>query len=218
MIEMKKNALILSGPTHEYFDPVRFIGNASSGLMGKALAEEAVRRGYFVQFVSGPVPDANLPCLASNGVVHRVTSAVDMLSRASDLFSSASVAVFAAAVADYSPAEKRDEKMAKSDNALVLNLRPTPDIAKTLCANKQPGQLAIGFALQTSSGEMHAHRKLERKNLDGIVLNTPASLGSRYGEFSFLSAGAASFEHWGRIEKKECAEKIFDAIAGVANR
>jgi len=218
MIKMKKIALILSGPTHEYFDPVRFIGNASSGLMGKAIAEEAVRRGYFVVFVSGPVPDSNLPDLASNGDIHRVLSAEDMLFKASELFPSASLAVFAAAVADYAPAEKWDEKIAKSDDALVLHLRPTPDIARTLCSTKQPGQLAVGFALQTSEGENQARRKLESKNLDGIILNTPASLGSSHGEFSFLSAGAGTFEHWGRIAKKECAVRILDAVESLSAR
>jgi len=210
---MKKTVLILSGPTHEYFDPVRFIGNASSGLMGKALAEDAVRRGFFVEFVSGPVPDSNLPGLASNGNIHKVISAEEMLSKASEFFSSASVAVFAAAVADYAPAEKRDEKMAKSDDALILHLRPTADIARTLCSIKQPGQLAIGFALQTSEGEIHARRKLERKNLDGIVLNTPATLGAQTGTFSFLARDAESFEPWGCIDKDACAKKIFDALA-----
>lgn len=212
---MKRTALILSGPTHEYIDPVRFIGNASSGLMGKAIADEAVRRGYWVEFVSGPVAEANLPDLGANGHVHKVVCAEDMLSKAAMLFPSANITVFAAAVADYAPAERLAEKMTKTDHELILRLRPNPDIAKTLCANKHPGQLAIGFALQTIDGEAYALRKLQSKKLDGIVLNTPASLGAPDGTFSFLAAGTSAFEHWGRIDKAACAARIFDAVERV---
>ena len=215
---MKKNVLILSGPTHEYFDPVRFIGNASSGLMGKALAEEAVARGYDVDFVSGPVAKANLPRLETTGNIHQVVSAEEMLAKAAELFPAAAVIIFAAAVADYAPAEKQSEKMAKSDGELLLRLRPTPDLAKTLCATKQTGQTAIGFALQTADGEACARRKLEGKNLDGIVLNSPASLGAATGTFGFLAAGAAEFDHWGCIGKNECAKKIFNALERASIR
>ncbi|WP_372807077.1 phosphopantothenoylcysteine decarboxylase [Pontiella sp.] len=210
---MSKTILILSGPTHEYIDPVRFIGNASSGLMGKAIAEEAAARGYAVEFVSGPVAGNNLPQAAS---LHRVTSAQEMLDQAQKLFPSADATVFAAAVADYAPAEKRTEKMAKSTGELILHLRPTPDIAKTLCANKRADQVAIGFALQTSDGEFNATRKLEGKNLDGIVLNTPATLGAQDGDFSFLSRSAEAFAHWGVIDKAECAKRILDAIGDLS--
>lgn len=209
---MHKKVLILSGPTHEYFDPVRFIGNASSGLMGKAIAEEAVHRGHTVDFVSGPVAESNLPDLGANGHIHKVVSAEDMLTKATELFPSAAIVIFAAAVADYAPVEKHVEKLAKSEDGLILRLRPNPDIAKTLCANKQAGQVGIGFALQTVDGEANARRKLESKNLDGIVLNTPSTLGAPVGTFSFLAVGAQKFEHWGCIEKAACAAKIFDAV------
>ncbi len=212
---MKKTALILSGPTHEYFDPVRFIGNASSGLMGKALAEEALRRSYAVEFVSGPVAPANLPPEGESCRIHRVVSAEEMLAVAGGLFPQASTVVFAAAVADYAPAEKWLEKLPKSGEGLFLHLRPTPDIAKTLCQTKHPGQTAIGFALQTIDGEANARRKLAGKGLDGIVLNTPASLGAPDGTFDFLAAAATRFQHWGRIDKRECAGRIFDAIERI---
>lgn len=215
---MNKNILILSGPTHEYIDPVRFIGNASSGLMGKAIAEEALRRNYEVQFVSGPVAPSNLPDLGDNGTLHKIISADDMLKTAADLFPSASAIVFAAAVADYAPLEKKTDKMPKSESELVLHLRPTPDIAKTLCASKRPDQIAIGFALQTSEGEANARRKLQGKNLDGIVLNTPATLGAATGTFSFLDRGSESFLQWGCIEKETCAERILDAIERLHER
>ena len=103
---MGKKILILSGPTHEYIDPVRFIGNASSGKMGKAIAEEAVQRGHEVEFITGPVAEENIPTLAS-GHIHRVTSAEEMLSTARELFQTAETIIFAAAVADYAPVEKR---------------------------------------------------------------------------------------------------------------
>jgi len=211
---MKKKILILSGPTHEYIDPVRFVGNASSGKMGKALAEEAAGRGYKIEFVTGPVSESNLPDIDASHI-HKVTSAEEMLAAAQEFFATAEIVIFAAAVADYAPAEKLPEKIAKSTNELTLGLRPTPDIAKTLCANKAPGQTAIGFALQTTDGEANARRKLETKNLDGIVLNTPATLGAENGTFSFLSSNAERFDEWSRIGKTECAEKVLEAIDGL---
>lgn len=209
---MEKQILILSGPTHEYIDPVRFVGNASSGKMGKALAEEAIDRGYKVEFVTGPVAEENLPPADNTIRIHRVTSAEDMLTAALDLFAEAEVIIFAAAVSDYSPAEKLPEKMAKSADELTLRLQPTPDIARTLCAEKPLGQITIGFALQTADGEANARRKLETKNLDGIVLNTPATFGAENGTFSFLSRHTEAFDEWGCIDKTECARNIFVAI------
>jgi phosphopantothenoylcysteine decarboxylase/phosphopantothenate--cysteine ligase len=209
---MNKRLLILSGPTHEYIDPVRFIGNASSGLMGRAIAGEAVRRGFDIDFVTGPVPQENLPAQREGNLrIYKVTGADEMLAQAEALFEAADIAIFAAAVADYAPAERLDKKIAKADEALTLHLRPTPDVARTLCAGKAPGQTAIGFALQTSDGEAHARRKLKEKNLDGIVLNTPAAIGAEQGTFSFLSRNANKFESWGRISKTECARRILDA-------
>ena len=209
---MKKTALILSGPTHEYIDPVRFIGNASSGLMGKAIAEEAMRRGYSVEFVSGPVAPDNLPDLKQQGTIHSVVSAAEMLAVSSALFSRANAIIFAAAVADYTPAERRVDKMSKTDNELTLHLRPTQDIAKTLCSTRHCDQVAIGFALQTSDGEANARRKLQEKNLNGIVLNSPATLGAKTGTFSFLDRDEDSFRVWGNINKTDCAKNIFDEI------
>jgi phosphopantothenoylcysteine decarboxylase/phosphopantothenate--cysteine ligase len=205
---MTKKILILSGPTHEYIDPVRFIGNASSGLMGKAIAEAAADIGYAVDLVSGPVPESNLPCLGTSCTIHKVVSAREMLDHAARIFPAADVTVFAAAVADYAPAERHEEKLAKSKDNLVLHLCPTPDIAKTLGAMKRHDQITFGFALQTSDGERLASLKLRAKNLNGIVLNSPASLGKSTGSFSYLAAGAEVFNDWGCIEKSECARRI----------
>jgi phosphopantothenoylcysteine decarboxylase/phosphopantothenate--cysteine ligase len=211
-----KRILILSGPTHEYLDPVRFIGNASSGRMGKALAEEANRRGFAVDFISGPVAPGNLPDLGARAAVHPVVSAAEMLAAASSRFETADVIIFAAAVADYAPAEKRPDKMAKSAEELTVRLQPTSDIARTLCNNKRTDQLAVGFALQTSDAEDRARRKLVEKNLDGIVLNTPASLGADEGEFSFLRKGSTAFDAWGCVSKTVCAARILDEIEEMA--
>ena len=202
-----KKVLILSGPTHEYFDPVRFIGNASSGKMGKALAEEAVRRGMEVDFISGPVPTENLP---DKTRITRVTSAEEMLAAAKEKFGSADLIIFAAAVADYQPANKSAEKLPKAGSNLTIELKPTPDIAATLCANKRKDQIAIGFALQTHDGEAKAREKLISKNLDGIVLNTPATLGAESGLFTWIDK--QGLENWGSLVKAECAKRIFSQI------
>ena len=200
-----KKVLILSGPTHEYFDPVRFIGNASSGKMGKALAEEALKRGMEVEFISGPVPPENLPDKAS---ITRVTSAEEMLAAAREKFGFADLIIFAAAVADFQPLEKAAEKFPKVGSNITIDLKPTPDIAATLCANKRKDQVAIGFALQTHDGEAKACEKLVSKNLDGIVLNTPATLGAETGLFTWIDV--QGLENWGSIDKAKCATQIFN--------
>lgn len=213
---MTKQVLILSGPTHEYIDPVRFIGNASSGKMGQAIAEKATCRGCNVEFITGPVATENLPHLDPDQI-HPVVGVEEMLATAQVLFKNSDIIIFAAAVADYAPTEKHTEKMAKSDSELILRLRPTPDIAKTLSTEKRPDQIAIGFALQTADGEANARRKLENKNLDGIVLNSPATLGAENGTFSFLAANNDRFNSWGNIGKAECAQRIFDAIDEITS-
>jgi len=204
-----KKVLILSGPTHEYFDPVRFIGNASSGKMGKALTEEAIFQGLEVDFISGPVPKENLPSI---GKITHVTGAEEMLAAAQTKFAKADIIIFAAAVADFQPLEKSDEKVPKVGKNISIELRPTPDIAATLCANKRDDQVAIGFALQTHDGEAKAKEKLAAKNLDGIVLNTPATLGAETGLFTWIDP--KSVDAWGSLTKADCAKRIFDRITG----
>jgi phosphopantothenoylcysteine decarboxylase/phosphopantothenate--cysteine ligase len=206
-----KKVLILSGPTHEYFDPVRFIGNASSGKMGKALAEEALRCGMEVEFISGPVPEGNLPASAC---ITRVTSAEEMLAAAQEKFAAADLIIFAAAVADYQPAGKSNAKLPKVGNNISIELKPTPDIAATLCANKRKDQVAIGFALQTHDGEVKAREKMISKNLNGIVLNTPATLGAESGLFTWIDF--QGLECWKSLSKTECARRILDK-AGLSH-
>jgi phosphopantothenoylcysteine decarboxylase/phosphopantothenate--cysteine ligase len=202
-----KRVLILSGPTREHIDPVRYLSNASSGKMGQALADEAKARGYAVDFVTGPVAPANLP---TGVTLHRVTSCCEMLATAQQLLPTADLIIFAAAVADYMPAEISEEKLPKYTEEFTLTLKPTPDIAKTICAEKRANQIAIGFALQTHDGPEKARGKLQRKGLNGIVLNDPSTLDAPDGQFSFLSTQATAFESWGRISKAECAQRILD--------
>lgn len=221
---MKKQLLILSGPTHEYLDPVRFIGNASSGKMGKALAEEALRQGMDVIFISGPVPKENLPIVDAVSSPHsggkentprlqiqHVISAEEMLAAAQAHFSDADLIIFAAAVADYQPAKKSAEKLPKVGTNITLELKPTPDIAATLCATKHPGQRAVGFALQTHDGEAKAREKRDSKHFDGIVLNTPATLGAENGFFTWIDSGGSDV--WGILSKTECARRILARAA-----
>ncbi|MFA6173499.1 MAG: phosphopantothenoylcysteine decarboxylase [Kiritimatiellales bacterium] len=224
---MKKRVLILSGPTHEYFDPVRFIGNASTGKMGKALAEEALRRGMDVEFISGPVPDMNLPNVDAVSPPHpdrkenavrtprlhikKIVSAEEMLAAAKGKFAAADVIIFAAAVADFQPLEKSEEKFPKVGKNISIELKPTPDIAATLCANKRKDQVALGFALQTHDGEAKAREKLISKNLDGIVLNTPATLGAESGLFTWIDK--QGLEDWGSLDKADCAKRIFCEVS-----
>lgn len=211
-----KKILIISGPTREHFDPVRFIGNPSSGKMGKALAEEALAGGAEVTFVTGPVPEANLP--AGAGLeIHRVTSADEMLSTAQRFYPQADMIVYAAAVADYKPAEYHPDKLPKKEGRLALELVATPDVAATLNRRKRPGQVGIGFALQTSDGPARARAKLKKKNLDGIVLNALDAMGGEGGTYSFLAANSRNgFSDWGALSKRACARKILAAAAGIS--
>jgi phosphopantothenoylcysteine decarboxylase/phosphopantothenate--cysteine ligase len=196
--------------------------------MGKALAEEALKRGMDVEFISGPVPNTNLPNVDAvspphsdqkeNAVrtprlhIQKVVSAEEMLAAAQAKFAAADLIIFAAAVADFQPLEKSDEKVSKTKNNISIELKPTPDIAATLCDNKRKDQIAIGFALQTHDGEAKAREKLVSKKLDGIVLNTPATLGSESGLFTWIDR--QGLKTWGSLSKSDCAKRIFDK-AGV---
>ncbi len=207
-----RRVLILSGPTREHIDPVRYIGNPSSGKMGRALADAALAMGASVEFVTGPVHDDQIPRGAGVNV-HRITSAQQLLDTARPLVPAADILVYAAAVADYAPVESSEKKLPKTGGEISLRLRGTPDVAATLCAEKKPGQVAIGFALQTHDGEPEARGKLQRKNLDGIVLNWTDALGADDGSYRFLSAREPSFQEWGRLDKRESARRILAAAA-----
>lgn len=173
-----RKVLVTAGPTVERIDPVRFIGNFSTGKMGYAIAAEAARRGADVTLVSGPT---SLPVPVGVRRVD-VESAAEMLAAATEAFADADIAVMAAAVADYTPAEPRTSKIKREhEDVESIALVKNPDIARTLGAAKRVGQLLVGFALETDNGEVNAHEKLSRKNLDMIVLNSLADAGAGFG-------------------------------------
>lgn len=174
-----KRVLVTAGPTYERIDSVRFIGNYSSGKMGFALAEALARRGTEVELVTGPTA---LKC--QNPLIHRtdVESAREMYAAATSLFGSCQAAILSAAVADYRPEHAADHKLKKQGSeGMTLTLVQNPDILATLGKMKQPLQRLIGFALETDNEEHNARVKLEKKNLDYIVLNSLRDAGAGFG-------------------------------------
>lgn len=173
-----KRALVTAGPTYEAIDPVRFIGNHSSGKMGVALAMELAARGAQVDLVLGPSSlSAELPQITT----HRVVSAADMYKACMESFASADIAILSAAVADYRPAEQATEKIKKNSDTLMLELTRTTDILKTLGGLKKPGQVLVGFALESRDEKAYALGKLKTKNADLIVLNSINDEGAGFG-------------------------------------
>ena len=172
-----KNALVTAGPTYEAIDPVRFIGNHSSGKMGFAIAEELSELGASVTLITGPT-SLNL----SDKSIKRIDiiSAEEMLHAALSAFPDSTIAILSAAVADYRPAEVSDVKIKKQDSSLNLNLVKTVDILATLGKEKKPGQILVGFALETNNEVQNAIDKLEKKNLDFIVLNSLRDEGAGF--------------------------------------
>ncbi|MDR0995954.1 MAG: bifunctional phosphopantothenoylcysteine decarboxylase/phosphopantothenate--cysteine ligase CoaBC [Tannerella sp.] len=174
----KKKILLTAGPTYEKIDPVRFIGNYSSGKMGFALAEVLAERGAEVQLVSGPV---TLKTRHPNIRRIDVESAEEMLAAALREFGDCAAAILCAAVADYRPAETAPQKIKREgQEELELRLKANPDIAATLGARKRPGQILAGFALETEHELSHAEGKLQRKNFDFIVLNSLRDKGAGF--------------------------------------
>ena len=173
-----KKILISAGPTHEAIDPVRFIGNHSSGKMGFALAEEAAKLGADVELVCGPT---SITTEEAGIVITKVVSAQEMYEACLSKFKTSDVAIMAAAVADYRPKTVADKKIKKETQTSdpTIELEKTPDILKTLGEQKQH-QLLVGFALETDNEEANAKSKLERKNLDFIVLNSLRDKGAGF--------------------------------------
>ena len=169
-----KKVLITAGPTYEKIDPVRFIGNYSSGKMGFALAEECAQRGAEVTLVAGPV---SMEC---SEAIHRidVESCEEMYQAATAAFKESDAAILCAAVADFRPATQATQKIKREKDDLVLRLEPTHDIAAALGKMKTEKQVLVGFALETNDEEVNAKKKLEKKNLDFIVLNSLQNKGT----------------------------------------
>ena len=206
-----KNVLITAGPTYEHIDPVRFIGNYSSGKMGIALAVEAVNRGANVTLVLGPTFEP-----VPNGIdVIRVKSATEMFEQCTARFSKINIAILSAAVADYAPVKVAKEKIKKTEDHFELGLQKTPDILKTLGSQKKAGQFLVGFALETNNEKENALKKLKQKNADIIVLNSLADKGSGFGH---NSNKITIFDNNGKElafelkPKKQVAKDIIDTI------
>lgn len=171
-----KTVLITAGPTYEAIDPVRFIGNHSSGKMGFSIAEEAAKRGAKVILISGPSSQkTNNPEIE----LHRVTSAKEMFDEVFKHYENVDIAIASAAVADYAPKEVASEKIKKNDDNLVIELIKNPDILKTMGERKNE-QFLVGFALETQNEEENAKGKLEKKNVDMIVLNSLRDEGAGF--------------------------------------
>ncbi|HMH21002.1 MAG TPA: bifunctional phosphopantothenoylcysteine decarboxylase/phosphopantothenate synthase [Puia sp.] len=212
-----KRALVTAGPTYEAIDPVRFIGNHSSGKMGIAIARELARRGALVDLVLGPSPlEADSPGVT----VQRVESAEEMYMACLGKWPAADIAIMAAAVADYSPATPSKEKIKKTkdNNALVLELTKTKDILRTLGEQKKKGQVLAGFALETSAGREYALDKLRTKHADLIVLNTMSDAGAGFGydtnKITIFEAGGQEFSY----EQKPKQQVARDIVDRVVNR
>lgn len=213
-----KKMLVTAGPTYEKIDPVRFIGNYSSGKMGYAVANEAASRGAEVTLVSGPV-DNNLTTADSVKLI-KVESAREMLAAAIGAFDEADVAVLSAAVADYRPAHEFDHKIKREKDGIdSIELVKNPDIAGTLGASKRAGQLLVGFALETDHELDNATDKLRRKNLDMIVLNSLRDKGAGFGvptnKVSLVFANGHKRVDFLLKPKTEVATDIIDAITDM---
>ena len=212
-----KNVLITAGPTQENIDPVRYIGNRSSGKMGIALANAFSAKGANVTLVLGPTSEQ----VTDIGIqVHKVTSAAEMLEVSKQNYSNSTVSIFAAAVTDYRLKQVFDQKLKKSDDELELILVKNQDIAKELGKLKGVNQINIGFALETNNGVEKANLKLESKNFDAIVLNSLEDAGAGFGhdtnKVSILSANNKIL-NLELMSKVEVAEKIVNFTEDLLN-
>lgn len=207
-----KRILITAGPTYEKIDPVRFIGNYSSGKMGFALAEECADRGAEVTLIAGPVA---LKTTHPNIRRIDVESCEDMYQAATQVFPQQDAAILCAAVADFRPEHATDQKIKRGKDDLVIRLKPTYDIAAELGHMKSEHQVLVGFALETNNEEANAQRKLEKKNLDFIVLNSLQNKGTCFqsdeNQISIISRdGQQDYE---RKPKQDVASDIVDKLA-----
>jgi phosphopantothenoylcysteine decarboxylase / phosphopantothenate---cysteine ligase len=205
-----KTVLITAGPTYEAIDPVRFIGNHSSGKMGFSLAEEASKRGAKVILISGP---SSQKINDQNVELYKVTSAKEMLSKVFEFYDTIDIGIASAAVADYAPKEVAKEKIKKNDDNLTIELVKNPDILKTM-GEKKTHQFLVGFALETQNEEENAKGKLEKKNLDMIVLNSLRDEGAGFKNDTnkikiFTKTGKKEFN---LKSKNDVAKDILDFV------
>lgn len=207
-----KNVLVTTGPTHEAIDPVRFIGNHSTGKMGYAIAESLANLGAHVTLVSGPTAMHTSHPQVS---VKKVMSAEEMYEACVAVFPQTDIAVLAAAVADYRPTVKADQKIKKKDENLTIELTKTRDIAASLGKIKQNNQVVVGFALETEHEQDNALKKLESKNFDMIVLNSLNDAGAGFGHDTnkiTLIDRSGAIKKFDLKSKKAVARDIVSAI------
>ena len=208
-----KKILITAGPTYEKIDPVRFIGNYSSGKMGFALAEECARRGAKVVLVAGPV---SLTC--SDGIQRvNVESCKEMYEAAVGVFPDCDAAILCAAVADFRPEAIAEEKIKRVGDDLVLKLKPTQDIAATIGRMKEKSQRIVAFALETNEEENNAQRKLEKKNADFIVLNSTRIPGTTFqaDDNQITIINKEGKKRYAKKPKTEVARDIIDELVAI---
>lgn len=209
--------MLTAGPTYEKIDPVRFIGNYSSGKMGFAIAEELARRGAEVELIAGPV---RLAPRHGNIKLTSVESAQEMYDAACRIFPTCRGAVMTAAVADYTPKTRASEKI-KRKGAMTIELEPTPDIAAAMGQMKRPEQFLVGFALETNDEHVNAQNKLEHKNLDFIVLNSLRDAGAGFmvdtNKITIIERNGAITE-FPLKPKTEVARDIADCLSRYASK
>lgn len=207
-----KHIMITAGPTYEKIDPVRFIGNYSSGKMGFALAEECARRGAEVTLIAGPV---NVQCTMNNVQRIDVESCQQMHDAAIENFPQMDAAILCAAVADFRPAEVAGQKIKRVGQTMDIHLVPNPDIAAELGRMKRADQVMVGFALETNDEQQNAQHKLEKKNLDFIVLNSLRNEGTCFksdeNQVSIISRDAK--HDYEKKPKADVARDIIDELA-----
>ena len=208
-----KNVMITAGPTYEKIDPVRFIGNYSSGKMGFALAEECLRRGANVTLIAGPV------ALSCSPAINRINveSCEEMYQAATQAFAESDAAILCAAVADFKPSNVADRKIKREKDDLELRLVPTHDIAAALGQMKQKHQRIVAFALETNDEEANAQKKRQKKNADFIVLNSTRIPGTTFrtddNQITIISEkGKKEYE---KKPKTEVAQDIIDELAKI---
>jgi len=206
------NVLITAGPTREYLDPVRYLSNASSGRIGAALAAAAVAAGHRVTLVLGPVETA--PPTVDELV--RVTSAQEMFDAVAERFEACDVFVAAAAVADFRPAEPASEKIKKGEGPVTLRLEPAPDIVAAMARRRRPGQVLVGFCLESEDLEARARAKLATKGLDLIVANPPAAINADRQDALLITADGAC-ERLATVSKQDLANRILAAVAELVS-
>jgi phosphopantothenoylcysteine decarboxylase / phosphopantothenate---cysteine ligase len=213
-----KKLLITAGPTYEAIDPVRFIGNNSSGKMGVALAKQAWLMGADVTFVAGPIHETLIETLPAEIQIRKVVSGQQMFDVVQELIDKQDIAIFAAAVADYTPEHVSEIKIKKTEESFTIRLKKNPDIAKYCGERKKANQLFIGFALETNNEESNALTKLASKNFDAIILNSMNDNGAGFAgnnnKITIYSKDKQSYSS--TLQPKEViAKEIFNYIIGL---